>query len=375
MPGPSDVLRVPPADRWFGALFGRWPGLGRALASLETRTALAEGPLPPIDRPVYVCGMARSGSTLLLEVLNGAPGFTAHRYGDYPFLWTPLWWNRLRQRLPHQAAAPQERAHGDRLAVTRDSPEAFEEVFWQSWFPGRHDPHVNQVLDDADRNPAFDAFYQAHIQKLLAARGAQRYLCKANYHLTRLGYLHRLFPEARFIIPIREPVAQVESLWRQDQRFVQIVQRNPAVGKHLRRVGHREFGPDRRAVNVGDTTQALAIQSEFDAGNTLQAYAHQWAALHGWLARRLAVDESLARACLLVPYEGLCAQPQSVLARVLAHAGVEAPGTGIALARAPDVSAPDYYRSSLSPEQRAGINDSTGLIWNSLMRLSAGVRM
>jgi hypothetical protein len=362
----ADAVRVPPADRWFGALFGRWPQLGRALARLETRTALAEGPLPPIDRPVYVCGMARSGSTLLLEILHGVPGFTAHHYSDYPFLWTPLWWNRLRQRLPQQAGVPQERAHGDRLAVTRDSPEAFEEVFWQNGFPGRHDPQVSQVLEGQDRNPAFDAFYAAHIQKLLAARGAQRYLCKANYHLTRLGYLHSLFPEARFVIPVREPAAQVESLLRQDQRFSRIVQRNPAVGKHLRRVGHREFGPDRRAVNVGDTAQARSIQADFDAGHGVRAYARQWAALHGWLAARLAADDELARACLLVPYAALCARPLSALAGVLAHAGATAEAPEVALRRAPPISAPDYYKSSLGAAESALIESETEVAWQAL---------
>jgi len=375
MPDSHDAVRVPPADRWFGALFAHWPQLGRTLAHLETKTALAEAPLPPVERPVYVCGMARSGSTLLLEILHGVPGFTAHHYADYPFLWTPLWWNRLRRRLPRQAGVPQERAHGDRLTVTRDSPEAFEEVFWQHFFPGRHDPRVDQVLEAADRNPAFDDFYVAHIRKLLAARSAQRYLCKANYDLTRLGYLHRLFPDARFVIPVREPAAQVESLWRQDLRFTQLVQRNPAVGKHLRRVGHREFGPDRRAINVGDTAQALAIQADFDSGQSVRAYARQWSALHTWLAARLAADADLARACLLVPYAALCAQPQRVLAGVLAHAGVAADAVEAALQRAPAVSAPDYYESRLSPADKALIAAETEAAWHTLEAWMPVVRM
>ena len=33
---------------------------------------------------------ALSGSTMLLEWLNAMPGFTAHRYSDFPMLWTPI---------------------------------------------------------------------------------------------------------------------------------------------------------------------------------------------------------------------------------------------------------------------------------------------
>ena len=190
--------------------FRRW-----IAAALESRIAALDGELPPIDRPVYVYGLARSGSTVLLEALAQVPGFATHRYADFPFLYTPWWWNALRARLPRPPAAPQERAHGDRVAVTRDSPEAFEEVFWQQAFPGRHDPAVDQVLEGDAHNAAFDAFYTLHLRKLLAARGARRYLAKANYHLTRLGYLHARFPDARFVVPLREPLSHVGSLLRQ----------------------------------------------------------------------------------------------------------------------------------------------------------------
>lgn len=377
MPDVSASVRVPLAQRTLGALFARRPGLGLFLDRLETRALAAEGtPLPAIERPVYVCGMARSGSTLLLETLHLDPQFAAHHYSDYPLLWTPVWWNRLRSRLPRGRAAPAERAHGDRLAVTPDSPEAFEEPFWQHFFPGRHDPSVDQVLEAAHRNAAFDAFYRTHVAKLLLARGARRYLAKANYDLTRLGYLVDLFPDARFVIPVREPTSHVESLVRQDRRFCALAAASPAIGAHLVRVGHREFGPGKRPINVGDDAQAQAIAALHATGDTVQAYALQWAALHGWLLRRLERDPALARACLIVPYDALCGDPAGVLGAVCAHAGVDPATTSAIVARmAPQVSAPDYYRSSLDAAAVAGVKAATGAVWRALRQARGALQI
>jgi hypothetical protein len=85
----------------------------------------------------------------------------------------------------HQAIQPAERSHGDGIAVTSESPEAFEEPLWMAFFEGQHDPSASAVLDRRARCPAFERFYRDHIRKLLAVRGGRRYVAKGNYNLTR----------------------------------------------------------------------------------------------------------------------------------------------------------------------------------------------
>jgi hypothetical protein len=60
-----------------------------------------------------------------------------------------------------------------------------------------------------------------------------------------------------------------------------------------------------------------------------------------------------------VPYAALCAQPQRVLAGVLANTGATAQAAEVALKRAPPVSAPDYYERRLSPADTALIAKET----------------
>src|SRR3546814_14155500 len=87
--------------------------------------------------------------------------------------------------------------------ITPDSPEAFEEVLWMAFFPDLHDPTASSVLDERTDNAAFESFYRDHIRKLLRVRGGRRYLSKGNYSVTRLEYLLKVFPDARFILPVQ----------------------------------------------------------------------------------------------------------------------------------------------------------------------------
>ena len=61
-----------------------------------------------------------------------------------------------------------------------------------------------QIFDAARSNPAFERFYRDH-EEIMLVRGGQRYLRKGNYNLSRFAYLHKLFPSARFLVPVRDP--------------------------------------------------------------------------------------------------------------------------------------------------------------------------
>src|SRR3546814_12563391 len=63
---------------------------------------------------------------------------------DLPFVFTPIFWNSFLARLPERRSAPAERAHGDGIVVTADSPEAFEEELWMAFFGQLHDPHRSE---------------------------------------------------------------------------------------------------------------------------------------------------------------------------------------------------------------------------------------
>ena len=135
-----DRFRVEPWVDVIGGAVERWPGLWRRLAAAETRRLTDAIGAIEIRAPIFICGLARSGTTILLECLAAHPDTATHRYRDYPGVLAPIVWNRVAERLYAGGSAPRERAHGDGIAVTPDSPEAVAEMLWMAFDAGAHDP-------------------------------------------------------------------------------------------------------------------------------------------------------------------------------------------------------------------------------------------
>ncbi|MDX5446696.1 MAG: sulfotransferase [Zoogloeaceae bacterium] len=341
-----------------GGFVARHPSLWRKLGNFETRIVEASLPTLEADRPVYVAGLARSGSTVLLELLAAHPDTASHRYRDYPMLFTPYLWNRWLDRLPRRREEPAERTHQDGIKVTSESPEAFEEVLWMAFFPQAHDPTGTSVLDRHDAHPEFEAFYRDHLRKLLAVRGGTRYVAKGNYNVTRMDYLLKLFPQARFVVPVRDPVWHIASLMKQHALFVKGQADNPAARRHLARVGHYEFGLDRRPIHTGDDTAIREVIELWRRGEEVHGWARYWALIHGFLADQLESDAELAEATFVVRYEDLCAAPDRVFANLLDHCELSRSEALLKTAR-DRLHVPDYYEPGFSDEELALIGRLT----------------
>ncbi|REK19479.1 MAG: sulfotransferase [Planctomycetota bacterium] len=330
------------------------------LGGLETRALHARLDGIAVDRPIYVAGLARSGSTILLEVLAAQQDVAAHRYSDFPGIFTPFWWHEVQRRSPKPSAQPVERAHADGLLITPDSPEAMEEALWMAFFPSAHDPARSQVLDAQASHPSFERFYRDHLRKLLLVRGRSRYASKNNYNLTRLQYLQRLFPEARFVVPIRRPLNHIASLMKQHHLFRCGESAHRRALVHMRRVGHFEFGLDHRPINTGDPEATRQIVDLWRRGEEVRGWARYWAQLHNWLADRIAADASLARSTLVIRFEDLCQDPSATLARLFEHAQLD--GDDVVHDFAGRIHAPEYYRPQFTSEERAVIAEETDAV-------------
>lgn len=357
-PAPPEGFAVEGWTDWLGGLIARHPARAIALGNLETRLLADEIAAVRIERPVYIAGLARSGSTILLESLARHPDVATHRYRDFPPIFTPYWWNRWLDRIPRKQRPAVERSHRDGIAVTPESPEAFEEPLWMAFFPGLHDPTRSAVLDRDTERPDFAAFYRDHLRKLLSIRGRSRYVAKGNYNLTRLAYLQRLFPDARFVIPVRDPLWHIASLMKQHRLFLAGEEGNPRALRHLQRVGHFEFGQDRRPINPGDAEAVREIMDLWAQGEEVRGWARYWALLHDFLADQLERDAGLRAACRVVRYEELCARPAEILAELLAFCALPADDSLVAELAAP-IRFPDYYAPRFTAEERAIIAQET----------------
>lgn len=348
-------------DHWISGQIAdnpdRWIGFG----NFDTKMAADTIADVQIEKPVFVAGLARSGSTILLETLAKHPASATHRYRDYPPVFTPYLWNKFVDLAPkprQQVAV--ERTHADGINITPESPEAFEEVIWMAFFKHLHDTNHSNVLGGEVSNSAFENFYRDHIRKMIAIRGGSRYVSKANYLITRMEYLLSMFPDARFVLPVRDPLWHIASLAKQHTLFCKGEAGNPRALAHMQRVGHYEFGMDRRPINVGDTHATRQISALWQEGREVEGWAQYWANLHHFLADRLSINDKLRAATLVVRYEDFVADPRNQLERLFAHVDMDNAGAIIDEV-APTIHAPSYYRPKFSDAEITTIQELTGI--------------
>lgn len=225
------------------------------------------------ERHVFVAGLARAGTSLLLRRIYATRQFSTLTYRDMPFVLAPTLWRRLTAGSRKDGAAA-ERAHGDGLAVDFDSPEAFEEVFWLTF---EEDAYLaaDRVIPHDAAAETIDKF-RLLVDGVIAAGAPApglRYLSKNNNNIVRLGSIAKAFPQATIICPFREPSAQARSLHRQHQRFLALSADDPFTADYMRWLGHFEFGPGHRRFDF--TTRGAAPS----ASGPDPASADYWLAL------------------------------------------------------------------------------------------------
>lgn len=87
--------------------------------------------------PVFITSLPRAGTTILLKFLWQTGHFASHTYQDMPFVLCPLIWSRYSGQFADEIE-PTERAHGDGIKVSGESPEAFEEMIWKYFWPSHY---------------------------------------------------------------------------------------------------------------------------------------------------------------------------------------------------------------------------------------------
>ena len=262
------------------------------VASRARAASVADG------RHVFVSGLARAGTTILMRRIYASGEFCSLTYRNMPLVLAPTLWSRV--SAPRKTGEPAERAHGDRIFVDIDSPESLDEVFWRV-FDGD-----SYIADDflAPHRPdeKVTARYAAYVAAILKAdsKGRRRYLSKNNNNILRLGALRRQFPEAVILIPFREPLSHAGSLRRQHRNFIAQQSEDAFVRSYMTWLGHHEFGLDHRPFQFD--REGRARLSAYDPEG-LDYWLELWCQVYTWLER------TAPRDAVFVCYEDLCQDP------------------------------------------------------------------
>lgn len=198
-----------------------------------------------VDKPVFITALPRAGTTLLLECLAGVPEFAAHCYRDMPFVLIPCFWNSY-SRIFQRRVESRERAHGDGMQVSVDSPEALEEVIWETFWEKHYKP--DRIIPwGLEQKKDFNDFFRSHMRKIIFLRrpeyvGFTRYISKNNANIARTATLRKSFPDSVLIVPFRNPLHHAASLLQQHLNFLKIHETDPFSVEYMKAIGHYDFG-------------------------------------------------------------------------------------------------------------------------------------
>lgn len=269
------------------------PAIGEAAFDLEKALFLKSAPPEGAGAHVFVTGLARSGTTILLREIHRSGQFGSLAYADMPFVLASNGWAAVTRRFS-KSPETKTRAHGDGIAVDTDSPEALDEVFWRVMAgdeyigPDALRPHT----PDAAVLAAFDAY----IRLILRRTGRERYLSKNNNNILRLPALMAHYPHAIFLIPVRKPLAHAMSLLSMHKRFSQS---EPFTRNYMTWLAHHEFGATHRPFRFSEGAAGAGGGDP----DTLEYWLGLWLATYRHLYE--AVSQGPANA-VFVPYEQLC---------------------------------------------------------------------
>jgi len=140
-----------------------------------------------VDRPIFIIGPHRSGTTLLYKILGSHPDV-----GYY---------NRANRSTPNwpRLAMFRTRLNG------RDDPMEAQNIWDRYW------TKPDDFMDERDATPELITWFHRNIAGVLKARGATRFLAKYPRLSLRVPWLNAIFPDALIIHLQRDWRAVVQS--------------------------------------------------------------------------------------------------------------------------------------------------------------------
>ena len=279
--------------------------LAEMLHDMERGMFLKSAPADT-GRHVFVTGLARAGTTILMREIHRTGEFGSLTYADMPFVLAPNLWARI-SRKGQTAGVRSERAHGDGIEVDFQSPEALDEVFWRGFAGKSYITPEGLVPHQPDTD--LIAAYRDLIRLVLRKAGKTRYVSKNNNNILRIATLAKTMPEAVFLVPLRDPLTHAASLLAQHRRFLDA---EPFTQQYMIWLGHHEFGATHRPFVFGKAPKGDPMTLDY------------W--LDEWISAHTALDQAEAASgnVVFVPYEALSRDPavwQAVAARIGLTAG------------------------------------------------------
>jgi len=256
---------------------------------------------------VIISGLARAGTTSLMNALSNIHNFYSLNYANMPFLLCPNIWAKLYRP---KSKKLRERSHKDGIMIGLNSTEALEEFFFKVKANDAYikDSHLEEYdLSIKDYSEYLD------YQSIIKLNNHKIYLAKNNNFILRYNSVRGYNDDFVMVILYREPLTQAASLMEKHHEYLELQEKDPFVLEYMDWLGHHEFGKNQKAFVFNNPE--LKIEGD---KSTLDYWLRIWINYYSHILRISHPNT------LKINYDSYCKNPKESIESILRKIGIEA---------------------------------------------------
>ncbi|ALO14608.1 hypothetical protein L21SP5_00941 [Salinivirga cyanobacteriivorans] len=256
---------------------------------------------------VIVSGLARAGTTSLMNDLSEVDGFVSLNYANMPFLMAPNTWRKFYKPKTKKL---KERSHKDGIMIGYNSNEALEEYFFKVKADDafiKPDHLTEYVITEETYNDYLD------YQNIIKLDDKKTYLAKNNNFILRYKSMREFNDEFIMVLMFRDPLTHAASLMEKHLEYQKLQKEDPFVLEYMNWLGHHEFGLNQKPFVFSEH----AYHNQYDK-TSLNYWLKNWIYYYQYI---LKTDHPNT---LLINYDDYCKNPGSIVETVLQKTTISA---------------------------------------------------
>jgi len=198
---------------------------------------------------VIISGLARAGTTSLMNDLSKIDEFISLTYANMPFLMCPNLWAKFYKPKTKKL---KERSHKDGIMIGLNSNEALEEYFFKVKANDFYikDLHLSEYkISQEDYNDYLN------YQSIIKQDNRKIYLAKNNNFLLRYKSVREFNDDFIMVILYRNPLTHATSLLEKHRDYKKLQEKDPFVLEYMNWLGHHEFGLNQKSFLFSDSEE------------------------------------------------------------------------------------------------------------------------
>ncbi len=256
---------------------------------------------------LIISGLARAGTTSLMNNISQIKDFKTLNYANMPFLMCPNTWRNFYKPKDQEL---KERSHKDGIMIGLNSNEALEEYFFKL---KANDSYIreNCLTEYNISKEVFDDYL--NYQSIIKLDNQKIYLAKNNNFILRYKSMRTLNDDFLMVILYRDPLTHAASLMEKHKEYTKLQEEDPFILEYMNWLGHHEFGQQQKPFCFNGSNKVAGDKGSLDY------WLNIWNNYYNYV---LTIDHPNT---FLINYETFCNQPNEVIASITEKLNILSP--------------------------------------------------